>query len=195
MRPVLTSMLLCSLAVGCGGTPQSQANPEPPPGAIKSGAPLEGAVATEDAEPLVSVSGMDLYMHDYAPTGEQARKPRLWVHADSGRLETDGAWTLDTARMVVYQEEEEDLVIDALTGRFDEQKGTAQLEGGVRLQAGTMQVEAEAFEWVNAMNLARSLSPVRLEDPKSRLNAQGLSLDPGTGTVTLTGVTGELSLQ
>lgn len=139
-------------------------------------------------------SDMDLYMHDISPTGDARRKPTLWVHAARGQLKPDSSWTLADARAVIYREQNEDIRLESRLGSFDESKKVAVLEGGVKVDAGAVELQTDSVSYDNAKRVVQTHSPVQLSDGQTLLNAQGATLEPDDGSVTLTDVTGMLSL-
>lgn len=185
-------------AAGCGGT----AAPSAPPSAASNVAPApetkpelpamtaQDALAGLEAE----VSGMDLYMHDIAPTGDTRRKPTLWVHASKGSLDADKSWVLADARAIIYRDQDADIALESTAGRFDESKKIAVLEGGVRVSAGTLRMQTESVRYDNSLRYVETLAPVELADGTTVLTAEKASLEPDEGHVTLTNVSGTLSL-
>lgn len=174
--------------------------------------PQDAAPAPETAEAIVqahsvdasvreslggieaAVSDMDLYMHDIAPTGDERRMPTLWVHAAEGQLKADNSWALADAHAVIYREQDEDIRLESRTGSFDESKKVAMLKGGVKVAAGGMELSTDSVSYDNAHRLVQTHAPVKLSDGKTLLNAEMATLEPEGGIVTLTNVSGTLSL-
>lgn len=160
------------------------------------------AQTNEDAALLESevgmvVEGMDLYMHDYAPTEGQLRKPTLWVHAERGEEMKDAeAWKLTKAHAVIYGDENretQDLTVDAAAGIFDRRNDTAYLSEGVEIHTGELLISMPELVWENRSGRARSDGPVRVNGPDTTLAAKTMALDPKTGTFILTEVSGRLA--
>ncbi len=176
-----------SLAAACSGGDTGEA---------RTGSPQPEVITVAEAEQsFIEMTGMDLYMYDYAETGTGLRNPNLWVHAAESSLAEDKTWTLKDAHAVVYRDKEEDLLFDAARGHFDEKQGIAWLEGEVKVSAGTLNLELAEIEWVNEESIARSSSVVTLKDEGTVLEASSLNLNPDNGVITLTDVTGRLSLE
>ena len=156
----------------------------------------ESRMTTKDALSGLeaAVSDMDLYMHDIEPTGQSRRTPTLWVHAAEGQLKADSSWALADAHAVIYREREEEIQLVSKAGRFDEVKKIAVLDGGVSVAAGGMQMSTDSVSYDNTQRVVQTLAPVQLSDGKTTLNAEGATLMPDDGAVTLTNVSGTLSL-
>lgn len=185
--------ILCAAAIvaGCGNevapndaaAPKATASEAPRPPVRETLSGLEAAV-----------SGMDLYMHDIEPTGDSRRKPTLWVHAAEGQLKPDNSWALADARAVIYREQEEDILLESKTGRFDEGQKVAVLEGGVSVAAGEMRFSTDSVSYDNEQRIVQTHAPVVLSDGKTQLNADHATLEPDDGVVILSNVSGTLSL-
>lgn len=139
------------------------------------------------------MTGMDLYMHDYEPTGGDVRNPTFWVHAEQGILnEDDGLWTLENARVVVYRNEKEDIIVRAANCTFDQKNDVATLRNGLDLRAGTVTMKLEEIQWDNESGVARSIGEVLVAKGGTRLKASAMSLRPADGSFVLNGVSGRL---
>jgi len=143
-------------------------------------------VVQRAGEGAMSLRGVDLYMHNDAPTFGELREPTIWVHAESGSLSpaTD-IWSLSHAAAVIYREAEADLHVRAESGRFDQANQRAYLERGVEARAGRMVVRLEALEWDNEQRVARSTSMARLEHGVNELAGASMWLFPGEDRVEL----------
>lgn len=141
-----------------------------------------------------AVSEMDLYMHDIEPTGNERRMPTLWVHAASGELKPDNSWALSDAQAVIYRDQDEDIRLRSKAGHFDESQKIAVLEGGVTVSAGEMELSTETVTYSNENRVVETLSPVTISDGNTMLLAEAAMLHPDEGEVTLTNVSGTLSL-
>lgn len=170
--------------------------------AVRCGSPMpatdeEAAQAQETRElsGRMAMTGMDLYMHDYRPTAGGARKPTIWVHSDEGEISTEtSAWTLGRSRAVLYREDGEDIILQAMSGSFDETNETAQLGGGVKVTTGSLAMELEEIEWDNKEGVARSTGPVTITQGRTLLNASSLVLNPDEDTMLLTNGNGRIDL-
>ncbi|MCH7908464.1 MAG: LPS export ABC transporter periplasmic protein LptC [Candidatus Hydrogenedentes bacterium] len=156
-----------------------------------------GNAAPSESGVRMVVEGMDLYMHDYAPTDGQLRKPTLWVHADRGEeMEGEEVWKLTNARAVIYGDTNrgtQDLVIDAASGIFDRRNDIAHLSEGVEIVTGNLSISMPELVWDNRAGRARSDGPVRVNGDDTTLVAQTMTLDPKTGIFVLTEVSGRLA--
>lgn len=141
-----------------------------------------------------AVSDMDLYMHDIEPTGTERRKPTLWVHAAEGQLKADNSWALADARAVIYREQEEDILLESKAGSFDESRKVAVLDGGVTVAAGNLQFSTDSVSYDNTHRVVQTHSPVELSEGNTRLTAEAATLEPDGGVITLSNVSGTLSL-
>ena len=116
------------------------------------------------AEPSrrMDMTGIDLYMHDYAPTDGKPRKPTLWVHAEEGHAaEDEQVWQVEGVRAVIYGDETEnanDLVVEADLGLFNLRENFARLNDDVTLKTGDIKLELDEIEWDNIKKVARSSS-------------------------------------
>ena len=142
------------------------------------------------------VEGMDLYMHDYAPTDGQLRKPTLWVHADRGEeMADEEVWKLTNAHAVIYGDtnrDTQDMVIDAAAGIFDRRNDIAYLSEGVEMVTGNLSISLPELVWDTRAGRARSDGPVKVNGDDITLAAQTMTLDPKTGIFVLTEVSGRL---
>ena len=144
------------------------------------------------------MQGIDLYLHDTAPTPGGARKPTFWVHAEQFSMLEDNVWRFDHARAVIYGDDaqQEAITLEADRGRFEEDRG-ALLEGSVKAYVNDMLMELSDIEWVNPQNedeegIARSDHPLHVESPTMQLNAGSLRLYPEQNQFVLTEVTGQV---
>lgn len=193
-----------ALSAGCGSStaPPDAADPSEA-AAHPVPAQVEELATGESISPTVkealggleaSVSDMDLYMHDIQPTGDVRRTPTLWVHAAHGQLKADSSWALADASAVIYREHDEEIRLESKSGRFDESNKVAVLDGGVKVAAGGVHLSTDSVRYDNTHRVVQTIAPVELSDGKTTLNAEGATLEPEDGTVTLTNVSGTLSL-
>ncbi len=149
----------------------------------------------EKLSPEMSIQGLDLYMHNYAPTEGEARKPTFSVHADSGALtEVDRVWSLVGVRAVVYGKEQE-LEFAAGKALFDEENQRAELEDSVRLTSGAMEVSTERAKWDNQSQIVTADGQLAMRDGATELTAQSLVLDPNKKTFRITQAEGRASFE
>lgn len=188
IRSTAIATALCGLA-GCGFF----SSPAPPPlPSVDSGA---AAPAREDIEDGITMTGINLFIHDNAPTVSGVeRKPLLWLHADTYRMEGT-VWWVQGARAVIYAHDEEgaDLTMEAACGRFDEGKG-AYLEEGVVARMADLVIEMQDVTCDiledRSVGTASSDHPVRVRGEDIELDAGGIRLHPDTREVELTDVRG-----
>ena len=172
-----------ALAAHCGS---------PPPVLDEEAAP---AAETSELSGRMAMTGMDLYLHDYRPTAGGARKPTIWVHSDEGEISTEtSAWTLGRSRAVLYRENGEDIILQAMSGSFDETNETAQLSGGVNITTGSLAMELDEIEWDNEEGVARSSGPVTITQGRTLLSASSLVLNPAEDTMLLINGSGRIDL-
>lgn len=178
--------VLALACIGCG----REAAPPPP-------------VPAEDAEPIatapqeaVSMSGINLFMHDARPTAGATRKPTFSVHADYFAMLDDQVWSFENARAAIYGQDaqQEEVRLQAARGRFEEDRG-AFLEGGVSAFVGDMTMELANIEWINPREegeegVARSDNELRVNSPSLQLHASSLRLYPESKRFVLTNVEG-----
>lgn len=178
MTRQLIPIFLVACLAQCGGQPAP---------------PAEEAPAVPEPIKRMTMSGMDFYLHDDAPTHGGARKPTFWVHAEEAALEeTENIWSLQQTRAVIYGEEESQVTLEATHGRLDQTNKTALLWGDVSVTAGAVSMELSEIEWDNEEGLARSDAPLTITDGETKLRADTLVLDPNRRTFVLTGVRGRL---
>lgn len=163
MRRLLLSVLLGLALAGCT---QQQA---PPP------SPELPSSSNEGEQNMGVIQDIDLYLHDTNPTGGQAKKPTLHLHARQGTQINESTWAFQEAYAIVYNKDRkgEELVqgkameIWADEGRFEEGK-SAYLKGNVLVKLNTMYIELSDIEWQNPdkdkAGEAHSDSPVILTD-------------------------------
>ena len=172
-------MALMFLCAGCGRAPEEVSKA---PAAAAPDQPLLdlAAAPAKDATPnAMTMEGVDLYMHDYTPTAGKLREPTFWVHADSGQLAVgDQVWSLQNTHAVIYRADDEDVIVEAVEGEFDQEKEIAFLTGSVRLTVGSLVVELERLAWDNKLGTATSDDPVRVTEGDTRLIASRLRIDP-----------------
>lgn len=180
-RMLLVAMSL--LLVSCGQTSETASEPGPVSEATPAG---HSSPATELPRNMMAMRGVDLYMHDYAPTEGELRDPTFWVHAESGQLAEGGkVWSLHRIRAVIYREDNEDLVVEARDAQVNQEEQVAALQGDVRLTAGTLVVDLEDLLWENEKGTATSDHPVYITDGDTRLEAQSLSINVDDGALIL----------
>ena len=191
MRWILPIVLAATL-VQCGSATDPQGVY---PGApIKSVAP--GVVEPEEEfESAMVMKGVDLYMHDYTPTEGELRDPTFWLHAESGQLaEDEKVWSLQSTRAVIYREEQ-DLFMEAREGWFDQERQVANLQGGVKLTAGSLVTDLEDVFWDNEQGTATSDRPVSVVNGETRLRAESLRISPDEDSLILRNGSGYVALR
>lgn len=185
-RVALTGLLI---ALGACSAP-------PPPPAAPVEAPAETAPETTAAEDRgLNMKGIRLFLYDSATPGVE-RTPVFMVEADAFGRGDSGAWTFEGARATAYDRNtgEEEISFEAATGMLKEDE-LAYLSGGVIARTGTMTMTLEDLEWRQATETtpgrASSDHPLRIEDPKLRLDAATVVLNPDEQTLILTEMKGE----
>lgn len=121
--------------------------------------------------------GINLWMSSSHPTFGQPEDPTFWVHAERGQLlDEPRIWSLEQTRAVIYRNPEEDLVLVARTGTFDEENKSAQLDGDVRVTSGSMVADLANIQWDNAAGVAHSEALATLDDGVNRLVGRAVAL-------------------
>lgn len=186
----LTTRLFLILVIGAVSCNQT----ETPRTEASGPAPVEEPAAP--AQKHITMAGMDLYMHDYSPTAGEVRKPTFWVHAAKGELiEENQIWALTHTKAIVYRRGEEDLILEAAFGLFDEANKIAHLNGNVRIHTASMDMEMAQIQWDNEASVVRSLEPLDLIAGNTRLHAAGVILRPEDGTYELSEVSGRVAFE
>lgn len=193
MNRICLVLILVSLAaISCRApAPDAQQVTEPVPEAEKASAPV--SETTPPAEDAMQMKGIDLYMHRRMPQDGVPGKPELWVKADSFSIEDSQTYVFENAHAVIYGRDEEEIRLEAQRGWFEQDK-SAQLEGAVRLAAGTLKMFLQDIQWHRSEEagggVVQSDNPVIIDDPDLQLNAAGLLLYPDTSVFELTDVSG-----
>ena len=180
------TLILVALLAGCGG-PVIEKIPS------QQQAPMADDVKQDAHSDDVQAQGVDLRMFVTDPTTGAARNPTFWVHADKFSLSNEDIWSLTNAKAVIYSHsegEEEQIYLEAGTGRFQQETQMAYLKEGVIAHAGQMRIELNDIEWVNEQRVARSENPVSLETPNANISAATLQLYPDKKQLIMTGVQG-----
>jgi len=186
MMRLLVTVLAFSAAwaVGCGAPPPAAPAPE-----------LEaesGATAPED---VLTMRGIDLYLHDSGVTGSEARRPHFWIHAETFVMDDEDVWTFEDARAVAYNRENatEDIVFEAQSGTFEENT-RAYLSGSVTAHMGSMVLHLEDIEWLNGdeetPSYAFSEKGLSVDDPEMELSASGIQIFPDDRRFEMNNVSG-----
>ncbi len=185
--PLLIAAGLC-LSAGCGA-------PTPPP-PTPAGTANTGAIALQGDEQLV-MRGVEMYMHEIAPTPGLPKSPSFRVRADTFTLldEADGVWAFEDAEAVIYgaEETDPDIVVTADAGRLEEERA-AWLEGNVVAVIDTMTIRLADLDWRNPREgvegVAQSNAPLVVDDPSIQVEAGSIRLYPDSKTFELGEVTG-----
>ena len=165
------------------------------PESVPQASPPETSDPTPPPQSTLAWKGVDLYMHDYGPTDGRLRDPTFWIHAEQGQRAGAGrTWSLQQTRAVIYREADENLVVEAAIGQFDEEAETARLSGRVRLSTGRLRVDLEELVWDNTKGLATSDRPVRVTDSETQLVASGILINPHDDTIVLNEGSGVIQL-
>ena len=184
---LLTAGALC-LGAGCGA-------PTPPPPSPAGAANTEDMVLRGD-EQLV-MRGVEMYMHEIAPTPGLPKSPSFRVRAATFTLldEAGGVWAFEDAEAVIYgsDEADPDIVVTADAGRLEEERA-AWLEGNVVATIDTMTIRLADLDWRNPRDgvegVAKSDAPLVVDDPGIQVEAGSIRLYPDSKTFELGEVTG-----
>lgn len=185
MRPraagnAVAVLVACAVLYGCA---QPAPPPEPDPG---------------PEQDVMTMSGVDLYLHGGGPTQGRMENPTLWVHANEYELtgEEDHVHAFRDARAVVYgkKREEKAIVFTAQRGRMVEGK-SAYLSGNVEAQLGDMTMHLADVHWENpgeeeTGGVAHTDEPVQVKSPSVDLAASSLRIFPENHEFELTDVSG-----
>ena len=184
----LAAGLLLVLA-GCG---KSGSPPPPPPPAQEQ--PTQHV--PERVGQAVTMKGIDLYMHDSAPTEGEKQKPSFWVHAETFATVEEKIWEFEVARAVIYprKADGDEIKIEAAKGRYQDGE-KAYLSGGVILYARDMKMTLQDLEWTNEQREARTDHPLTVEGPENNLKADTMRLYPDKKQFILTHATGTVKLR
>lgn len=124
-----------------------------------------------------SIQGIDLHMFSSRPTFGAPEDPTFWVHAERGEVLGDPpVWKLENTKAVIYRDPEEDIVLVAGSGNFDEENKSAQLDGGVRVTSGSLVANLADIHWNDETGVARSDALATLDDGINRLAGKSIAL-------------------
>jgi len=180
---------LAAILPGCG----PMMTPPPPKAAASD---LPGATNSPIRDNTARLEGVDLWLYGTDPTAGADRKPTCWVHADAFTLEHDNAWSLESAKAVIYARDGDapDIRIEARHGRFEESK-MASLRNGVTAQIGDIWLKMEEVLWLNDERELRTDRPVSITARHMQLHAEALRLYPDKQEISMTRVTGTIELE
>ncbi len=179
--------ILSFVAAGCGqGGPLPATSPPPE---------VEGMATAAEAD-TIRMNDINLYLHDTRTTTSAAHKPTFWLHADTFSVLDEQVWAIEDARAVVYnrQTNAEEMVLEGKRGRFEQNVG-AYLKDGVKAYLGDTVIYLEDMEWVHPQDettkgVAFTDHPLKVENPKIKLQADSLRLYPDTKEFEMTDVSG-----
>lgn len=124
-----------------------------------------------------SIRGIDLHMFSSRPTFGAPEDPTFWVHAERGEVLGDPpVWKLENTKAVIYRDPEEDIVLVAKSGNFDEENKSAQLDGGVRVTSGNLVADLSDIHWNDETGVARTDALATLYDGVNRLAGKSMAL-------------------
>ncbi len=172
IRRMVTVVAVLCLA-GCGPTSKPSAPSVPD-------ASEETVTVSPDT---LEMSGIKLYLYAAAAVPGVERSPAFSVEADKFSQDETKTWRFTKARATVHPQNAEDtaVVFDAAAGRLREEE-SAQLEGGVTAQVGTMTLTMESVDWRQGTeesdSVASSDLPVTVLDATMQLYAQQFRLYP-----------------
>ncbi|HIJ73147.1 MAG TPA: LPS export ABC transporter periplasmic protein LptC [Candidatus Hydrogenedentes bacterium] len=153
-----------------------------------SDAPASDAAASDTAQAntdngydgAVKLTGdMEIQFFSEELTGGEAKRPTFEVTAKGKLLEGD-VLLFENALAVFYGPDGKETHTSAPRCRVDRNEKLAYLEGGVRLETGTMTVELEDLLWDNEKGEATTDKPVTLtkDGGETHLEAVGMTLIP-----------------
>ena len=176
------------LLLGCGQV----LAPEPP----QRPASAREVLGVDQDRLSMEAKSVDLRLFDSRPTDGEARKPTLWIHADTFRIEEQNISSFQKARAVIYGKDRDDaeITLDAGSGRFQESK-MAYLKDGVNVKIGNMYLQLEDFEWINDDRLGRTDRPVTVTSEDLHLTASSMRLYPDERRIQMTGVAGTMRIE
>lgn len=183
-----------AMLAGCGGSSEpagsTAQNPAAPTQSESSPTVPESRTALETME----IEGPEFRMYDPLTASADGQTPTFYVRADSATSEAGEGWQMQRPRATIYGEDDQHVNLSAESGVFDEKSQVATLSGGVTSTLSKMKMSLESIHWDNKERLAYSETAVHLEGDIAVLDAEGIEITPGDGTMTLSGVTGRLSM-
>jgi len=189
-RLFLLSLVLLLFAA-CGGRQPAPA----PEAAASTEAPKSTTETLAGVADGLVMSGIQLFLYDKGPAVEGVtRKPVLRIEADKFTMLAEKEWAFEGARaFFTTKDEGEEYLIEAAQGNFKEDEH-ADLKGGVVAHMGAMTIKMEQVLFENAAGeapkVARSETPVTVDDPGMQLEASGVRLFPDEKRFELDNVTG-----
>lgn len=132
---------------------------------------------TRDSEAAMQGEDINLRMFSSQPTFGEVADPTFWVRAKRGRLLGEPRiWTLEETQAVIYRDPEEDLVLVAGTGTFDEVNKSAELDGGVRVTSGQFAADMANIRWDDATGVASTDSRATLDAGMNQMIGSSVAL-------------------
>jgi len=168
---------------GCGPMIAS-----PPP---KTNTALPGVTGAPMQDNTARLEGVDLWLYGTEPSAGADRKPTCWVHANAFTLDHDNAWSLESAKAVIYARDTDtpDILIEARHGRFEESK-MASLNDGVTAQVGEIHLKMDEVQWLNDERELRTDRPASITTRHMQLHAETFRLYPDKQEIIMTRVIG-----
>lgn len=161
----------------------------------KSSQDTEGNAAEEPSVvESMTVSGLDLWMLGEHETDGSEHRPTFRVHAESGEVDAQARYTLFRPRAVIYDEEDQEIVLTSDSGDLDQVSGKAHLRGDVLVESGELRFTMDEITWDNKTELAYTETGVRLTSETAVLTANGLVIDPKTSGIVMRDVSGTFDL-
>ena len=185
----------CSLVVlGCGGSSDAPAN-------SKDNSETDTSEdATQDTDkPRITLETMEMEnfemrFYDTLESTAGGQAPTFYVQADGASSDADTGWHLVRPNATIYGDDEQNIVLKADSGMFDDKSETATLAGGVSADLSNMLMTIDSIQYDNRERVAYSDSPVHLEGDIAKLDAESIRIQPKDGSVVLTNVTGNIRL-
>lgn len=186
MRRAWRVAVLLALAAGCGGKPAVA------PGAAQGGA---GAASSADSAGAAWAGGGEMTLAFYNDRDDPgATHPSFVLTSPNFQRSGEGLWEAQNVRATIYEDQSETR-IEAGSARYDQNRRTAELSGGVKFDRGTQRCEAEDLIWYNDERVARTERPVRLEEAGRTLQAEKMEFYPAESRIVLHEVRGVIALK
>jgi len=184
---IACSVFLLIFFTGCdSGQPDTPA----------SNAPDQNTSPTPEI--TMTAEGMELVMYDDTPSDNQVRKPTFIINAELGTAltsnENDNSFKLTRPKAIIFTDDEEELNLESESGVFDGKLGIATLDGGVKLLSPRLNLTMESIVWDNNSHTGHSDEAIELNSEWAKLTASGMTLQPKTGQLLLTNVSGTITL-
>lgn len=187
MKNLVVALWAVCIMAGCDST-----NVEP------KEAP-QTVVAMQEEETPSSRSGFtgfEMHMFEDSATLGETRTVSFRINAGSGEILGDAnEYSLKDIRAVVYSESGDEVTFEAKMADFSESEQKASLQDDVRIHAGVFAMTMQRVDWDNEEGIARSDSPVTIDQGATHLAAAGMTIDPKTQSILFHGVRGRIEFE